>query len=127
MKLTQYSLSLGENVLNSELIPEILKDLSLETISIYSVEKWITYLQRSADHHKGYVGTGFSCHGYCEGRVALGTHAANFKAELICIYEAALHLSTLDINNALALLCWQYVHLPSPYFPHLEERKHCPI
>jgi len=41
MKITQYSLSLGENVLKSELIQEILKALSLETVSIYSIEKWI--------------------------------------------------------------------------------------
>jgi hypothetical protein len=41
MKNSQYSLSLGENVLKSDLIPEILKALSLETASIYSIEKWI--------------------------------------------------------------------------------------
>jgi hypothetical protein len=41
LKITQYSLSFGENALNSKLIPEIPKDLSLETISTYSIEKWI--------------------------------------------------------------------------------------
>jgi hypothetical protein len=41
MKISQYSLSVGENVLKSELIPEILRALSLETVSIYSIEKWI--------------------------------------------------------------------------------------
>jgi ribonuclease HI len=56
------------------------------------------------------VGAGFSYHGY----FALGKQATNFKAEIMCIYEAAFHLSSLDLNKTAALLCRQYTHSTRP-------------
>jgi hypothetical protein len=61
-------------VLKSEMITEILKALSLETISICLIEQWVhIYTDRSTDPHKGSAGAGFSCTGYFEGKEELLT------------------------------------------------------
>jgi hypothetical protein len=71
------------NILKSEIIPEILKSLSLATVSIRWIEQWAHIdTDISADCHKGSVGVGFSCPGYYEGRVAMGEKATDLDADI---------------------------------------------